>query len=67
MMASMKVESLRWVLLPVAVLALLALILRGLEPRSAAVFAVCGLAWFALSRRKMHSLDRDPAKKPGRA
>lgn len=65
-MAAMKLETARWLLLPVAALAALALFVRGVEPRSAALFSVCGLGWFALSRRKMHSLDRDPARKPGR-
>lgn len=56
----MKPETLRWFLLPVAATALLALVVRGVEPKSAAVFAVSGLAWYALSRRKMYSLDRGP-------
>ncbi len=55
----MKLEHLRWLLLPVAAAALLAALWKGLTPGRAALFLVCGGAWYALSRRKSTSLDRD--------
>ena len=55
----MKIESLRWLLLPVAVVDLLALILSGPTTGRVAVFLAAGAGWYALSRRKVHSLDRE--------
>lgn len=55
----MKLERLRWLLLPVAAVAALAILFRGVTPGRVALCAVCALAWYGLSRRKARSLDRD--------
>lgn len=55
----MRLERIRWLLLPVAAAALLAMLWKGATPGRAALLLVCGPAWFALSRFKVHSLDRD--------
>jgi hypothetical protein len=65
MMAGMKLELLRWILLPVALVALVDLLVRGPAPGSAALFLVSGLGWFAMSRWKVHSLDRGPGNRRG--
>lgn len=55
----MRFETVRWLLLPVAAAALLALLWKGATPGRTALFLACGLGWFALSRLKAYSLDRD--------
>lgn len=55
----MKLERIRWVLLPVAAAALLAVLWKGATPGRLALFLVCGPAWYALSKLKAFSLDRD--------
>lgn len=55
----MKLDYLRWSLLSLAAAAFLYLLVRGVTPERAAFCAVCGLAWFGLSRMKTFSLDRD--------
>ena len=61
----MRLEPLRWVLLPLAALDLLIMIRSGATPGRAAFFAFCALGWYALSRRKALSLDHRDAV-PGR-
>jgi hypothetical protein len=58
----MKLESLRWILLPVAAVAALALLFQGVTSGRLALAAACALAWYGLSRRKTRSLDRDVFK-----
>jgi len=55
----MKFESVRWLLLPVAAATLLVLVVRGPSVERVGVFAAAGAGWYALSRRKAYSLDRD--------
>lgn len=55
----MKLERLRWTLPPVAVIAALLTLFKGPTPGRLASCAVSALAWYALSRRKALSLDRD--------
>jgi hypothetical protein len=55
----MKLERLRWILLPAAAAAALAMLLKGVTPGRLALAAVCALGWYGLSRRKARSLDRD--------
>jgi len=55
----MKLERLRWILLPVALIAFAVMLFGGPTPGRAALSAVCALAWYGLSYRKTHSLDRD--------
>ena len=59
MIHSVKLDRLRWILLPVAVVAALVMIVKGFTPGRAALGAGCALAWYGLSRRKTFSLDRD--------
>jgi len=54
----MRLERLRWLLLPVAAIAGALAFYRPTAGRLATA-CVCGLAWYALSRGKVHSLDRD--------
>ncbi len=65
MMAGMKLELVRWILLPVALVALVDLLVRGLAAGSAALFLISGLGWYAMSRWKVHSLDRGPGNRRG--
>lgn len=65
MMAAMKLERLRWALLPVAIVALVDLLVRGPAPVSATLFLAGGLGWYALSRWKVRSLDRGPENRRG--
>ena len=55
----MKLDSLRRLLLPVAMTAFLAALLKGATPGRIALFVICALGWYGLSRRKTYSLDRD--------
>ncbi len=55
----MTLERLRWALLPVAAVALLATLIKGATPERVALAAVSALAWYGLSRRKTRSLDRE--------
>lgn len=55
----MRIEGLRWLLLPVAAVAALAMLFKGVTPGRLALFSVAALAWYGLSRRKVRSLDRD--------
>jgi len=55
----MKLDRLRWTLLPVAAVALLVVLLKGATPGRLALASICALVWYALSRRKTYSLDRD--------
>ncbi len=58
----MKPDLLRWSLLPVAAAALLLMLFKSATPGRVALFAVTAGAWYALSRRKTYSLDRDRFK-----
>lgn len=58
----MKPDLLRWLLLPVAAAALLVLLFSSPTPGRLALFAASAAAWYGLSRRKTHSLDRDRFK-----
>jgi hypothetical protein len=55
----MKLDRLRWILLPVAAVALLVVVFKGATPGRLALAAICSLVWYGLSRRKTFSLDRD--------
>ena len=55
----MRLDRLRWTLLPAAVVALLVVVVKGATPGRLAFALICALAWYALSRRKAYSLDRD--------
>ncbi|MDP3543577.1 MAG: hypothetical protein Q8T11_13995 [Elusimicrobiota bacterium] len=55
----MKLERLRWLLLPVAAVGALVMLFKGVTPGRLAATASCALAWYGLSRRKVRSLDRD--------
>jgi hypothetical protein len=55
----MKLDRLRWTLLPAAVVTLLVVLVKGATPGRVALAAICALSWYGLSRRKTHSLDRD--------
>ena len=55
----MRLDRLRWLLLPAAAAALLAILLKGATPGRSTLFLVCGLTWYGLSRQKARSLDRD--------
>ncbi|UPT74371.1 MAG: hypothetical protein M0D55_01080 [Elusimicrobiota bacterium] len=54
----MRFERIRWLLLPVAAIAG-ALAFYRATPARLATACVCGLAWYGLSRGKIHSLDRE--------
>jgi len=54
----MKLESLRWILPPVAAIAALVMLFKGATPGRLALCSACALAWYGLSRRKAYSLDR---------
>lgn len=58
----MKLDLLRWSLLPVAVAALLLMLFKSATPGRVALFSAAAASWFALSRRKTYSLDRDRFK-----
>ena len=58
----MKLDRLRWTLLPVAAAALLVILFKGATPGRLATALICALAWYGLSRRKTFSLDRDRIK-----
>ena len=55
----MKLDHLRRILLPTAIVAFLVLLIRGTTPGRLLLFALCALAWYGLSRQKAYSLDRD--------
>lgn len=55
----MKLEALRWLLLPLTAAALFVMLFRGVSPGRFVFFCGCGLGWCALSRRKAYSLDRE--------
>jgi hypothetical protein len=55
----MKLDRLRWTLLPVAVITLLVILVKGATPGRLALASVSALVWYAFSRRKVRSLDQD--------
>ncbi len=55
----MKLDRLRWTLIPVAAIACLAMLVKGVTPGRLGLAVICALAWYGLSRRKALSLDRD--------
>lgn len=55
----MKLERLRWLLLPVAAVGALVMLFKGVTPARLAATSACALSWYGLSRRKVRSLDRD--------
>lgn len=55
----MKFLSLRWVFLLAAFAGAARCVFFGVTPARLAFAAVCGLLWFWLSRRKVHSIDRE--------
>jgi len=59
-------EILRWALLPAAVSAGLLCALGTATPGRIAFFAACSAVWYWLSRRKVHSLDRETLGIPRR-
>jgi hypothetical protein len=54
----LKAETLRWVFLPLSILTALLCLWSGATPGRVLFGAVCAAGWFILSRRKVHSLDR---------
>ena len=54
----MRLAALRWLLLPAAAVSGALCVFGRLTPLRAAVAAVCGLGWYAASRAKVRSLDR---------
>ena len=58
----MTLDHLRRFLLPIAILALLAVLIKGASPGRLAFFGLTGLGWYGLSRYKAYSLDRDRFK-----
>ncbi len=54
----MKLSSLRWLLLPAAVVSGALCVFSAVTPGRAAAAVLCGLGWFRLSRAKVRSLDR---------
>jgi membrane protein implicated in regulation of membrane protease activity len=61
-----RTESLRWVLLPAAVVAGLLCALGTATPARIAFFGACSALWYWLSRRKVFSLDRETLGIPRR-
>ena len=55
----MKPNLLRWLLLFAAAGAGLLVLFKGAASGRLALFAICALAWYGLSRRKARSLDQD--------
>lgn len=55
----MKLDRLRWTLLPVTVTALLVILFKGATPGRLGVASISALIWYGLSRRKVRSLDQD--------
>ena len=55
----MTLDRLRWLLLSVAAVALFVMLFKGISPGRLALCATSALAWYGLSRRKAHSLDRN--------
>jgi hypothetical protein len=55
----LKLDHLRRVLLPVALVSFLTALLRGATAGRLILLGVSALGWYALSWRKVHSLDRD--------
>ena len=62
----MKFLSLRWIFLLAAVAAAARCVFFDAAAPELGFAAVCGLLWFALSRRKMRSLDRGTLGLPPR-
>jgi hypothetical protein len=62
----MKFLSLRWVFLLAAVAGGARCVFFDATASEFGFAVVCGLIWFALSRRKVHSLDRDALGLPPR-
>lgn len=58
----MTLDRLRWLLLPAAVVALLAVLFKGPTSGRLGLGVVCALAFYGLSQRKAHSLDQDRFK-----
>ena len=56
----------RWVFLLSAVVGAARCAVAGTTPARLAFAAVCALLWFGLSRRKIHSIDRDVVGLPPR-
>jgi hypothetical protein len=54
----MKLLSLRWIFLLAAVAGGARCVFFDATAAQFGLAVVCGLIWFALSRRKVHSLDR---------
>jgi hypothetical protein len=66
----MRLNPLRWLLLVVSAAAALYCVFAGVTPGRAAVVVSTGTLWYALSRRKTRSLDREtlgiPPRRGGR-
>ena len=62
----MKILSLRWVFLLAAFAGAARCAYSGATPAACGSAAACGLLWFWLSRRKVHSLDRETLGVPPR-
>ncbi|MFI5350915.1 MAG: hypothetical protein ACHQ2Z_15315, partial [Elusimicrobiota bacterium] len=63
---AMKFLSLRWIFLLAAVAGAARCIFFDPAAPEFGFYVVCGLLWFALSRRKVHSLDRESLGFPPR-
>jgi hypothetical protein len=62
----MELANLRWPLLAAALIGAGRCAFFEATPRRLEVTAACGLGWFLLSRRKVHSLDRENRGAPPR-
>ena len=62
----MKLLSVRWLFLLAAVAGVARCVLSGATPPRLAFACACGLLWFWLSQRKVHSLDRESLGVPPR-
>ena len=62
----MQLLSWRWVFLLAAVAGAAGCAFFEATPTRVGFAAVCGLLWFWMSRRKVHSLDRETLGMPAR-
>jgi hypothetical protein len=53
-----RLLPLRWVFLSISAASVFKALIWGAGPLTLTVFVLCGAFWFALSRWKVHSLDR---------
>ena len=59
MIGGMRLDRLRWILLPSTAAMALVMLWKGTTPGRLGLSTVLALSWYGLSRRKTHSLDQD--------